>query len=203
MFKFASTRVGVALAPKLRRRRSIQLSLIGLVIVAATGCRHEKPNVIYMPDMVYGPAIKAQEIGSMMMPVSGTVERNFEAYHYADDMELAGKELKNPLKPTLAVLNRGKHIYETYCIVCHGPAADGNGYIVPKYPRPPTLHSEKVRNWPDGNIYHVVTMGQNLMPSYASQISPGDRWATIHYVRVLQRSKNPTAEDVKVFEELK
>jgi hypothetical protein len=59
------------------------------------------------------------------------------------------------------------------------------------------LQSDKVRNWPDGNIYHVITMGQNVMPSYASQITPGDRWAVIHYVRALQRSQHPSASDVK------
>ncbi|MEO5968936.1 MAG: cytochrome c [Bdellovibrionia bacterium] len=184
-----------------KTRKSVQLMLAGFLAVASTGCIHEKPNVIYMPDMVYSPAIKAQKDGSMRMPVAGTVDRNFESYQYPNDADLAGKELKNPLRPTAAILKRGKHIYDTYCIVCHGPSAEGNGYIVPKYPRPPSLHSDKVRNWPDGNIYHVVTMGQNLMPSYASQIAPGDRWAVIHYVRVLQRSKNPTAEDVKVSEQ--
>jgi mono/diheme cytochrome c family protein len=182
-------------------RRSIQLMLVGFLVAVSAGCIHEKPNVIYMPDMVYSPAFKAQKDGSMRMPVAGTVDRNFESYQYPDDADLAGRELKNPLRPTAAVLKRGRHIYDTYCIVCHGPSAEGNGYIVPKYPRPPSLHSEKVRNWPDGNIYHVVTMGQNLMPSYASQIAPGDRWAVIHYVRVLQRSKNPTAEDVQVSEQ--
>ncbi|CAM6053625.1 unnamed protein product [Sphagnum tenellum] len=163
-------------------------------------CRHEQPNVIYMPDMVYSPAIKAQKQGSMRMPVPGTVERNFESYPYPNDPELAGKELKNPLLPAASNLKRGKHIYESYCIVCHGKEATGNGSIVPPYPQPPNLHSEKVRNWPDGSIYHVITMGQNLMPSYASQIAPGDRWEVINYIRALQRSKNPTAEDVKAFE---
>ena len=40
-------------------------------------------------------------------------------------------------------------------------------------------------------------MGQNLMPSYASQILPEDRWAIILYVRALQRSKHPTPEDLR------
>jgi mono/diheme cytochrome c family protein len=34
------------------------------------------------------------------------------------------------------------------------------------------------------------------MPSYASQILPEDRWAVIHYVRVLQRAAHPTAADL-------
>ena len=55
-----------------------------------------------------------------------------------------------------------------------------------------------MRNWSDGNIYHVITNGQNVMPSYASQVSREDRWAIIHYIRVLQRSKNATDEDIGV-----
>jgi mono/diheme cytochrome c family protein len=77
------------------------------------------------------------------------------------------------------------------CVVCHGPEGDGQGYIVPIYPMPPSLHSLKVRNWPDGRIFHVITRGQNLMPSYATQILPEDRWAVIHYVRALERSHLP------------
>ncbi|MFZ9595570.1 MAG: c-type cytochrome [Bdellovibrionia bacterium] len=183
---------------------SPRVSFVALGLLSGliwSGCRHEKPNVIYMPDMVYSPAMKAQQPGEMMMPVAGTVDRNFQPYPYPNDPEAAGRELKNPLQPTLEVLKRGKHVYETYCIVCHGPSAEGDGYIVPKYPRPPSLHSEKVTQWNDGSIYHVITMGQNLMPSYASQIASGDRWATIHYVRALQRSKKPTPEDVQVYDQ--
>jgi mono/diheme cytochrome c family protein len=176
------------------------LFLLGCLIIFE-GCRHEKPNVIYMPDMVYSPAFKAQKEGSMMMPVEGTIPRGFESYPYKDNPEAAGRDLKNPLKPTKDVLARGKHIYNIYCIVCHGPNGEGDGSIIPKFPRPPSLQSDKVRGWPDGRIYHVMTMGQNLMPSYASQVSPGDRWAAVHYIRALQRSKHPTPEDLKIAEQ--
>ncbi len=175
-------------------------AVFSLSILGWVGCRHEAPNVIYMPDMVYSPALKAQKEGSMMMPVKGTIPRDFEPYSYTD-REMAGKELKNPLRATQAVLARGQHVYNTYCIVCHGPAGEGDGSVVPKFPRPPSLQSDKVRNWGDGAIYDTVTRGANLMPSYASQISSGDRWAAIHYIRALQRSKHPTAEDLKMADE--
>lgn len=175
--------------------------LLGLVAFFATGClKHDKPNVIYMPDMVYSPALKAYEPGAMRMPVKGTVPRGFAPYAYANDPEAAGRELKNPLSATAAVLDRGQTMYNTYCIVCHGPNGEGDGSVVPKFPRPPSLQSDKVRGWSDGRIYHVVTMGQNLMPSYASQVAPADRWALIQYIRALQKSKNPTAEDLKAAE---
>jgi mono/diheme cytochrome c family protein len=173
-------------------------------VVLALGfaaCVHEEPNVIYMPEMVYSPAFKAQKEGAMRVPVQGTVPRGFESYPYKNNPEAAAKFLKNPLRPTRSVLERGQHIFRTYCAVCHGPEGEGNGSVVPKFPRPPSLHSEKVRNWPDGSLYHVISEGQNLMPSYASQIAPQDRWAAIHYVRVLQRAKHPTAEDLKILKQ--
>ncbi len=177
------------------------VAVVSCLMLGGVACRHSEPNVIYMPDMVYSPAFKAQKEGSMKMPVPGTVSRDFQSYPFSNDPEAAGKNLKNPLKPTAANLARGEHVYKTYCIVCHGPSGEGDGYIVPKFPRPPSLESEKVRNWADGRIYHVITMGQNLMPSYASQVAPGDRWALIHYIRALQKSKHPTPQDIKKAEQ--
>ena len=86
-------------------------------------------------------------------------------------------------------------------MVCHGSEGLGDGSIVPKYPRPPSLQSEKILNYKDGQIFHVITVGQNLMPSYASQIDAVDRWAVINYVRVLQKAQNPTPQDVKAADE--
>jgi mono/diheme cytochrome c family protein len=62
---------------------------------------------------------------------------------------------------------------------------------------PPSLLSPKVSGWPDGRIFHTVTRGQNLMPSYASQILPEDRWAVILYVRALERAAHPGVQDLK------
>ncbi len=161
------------------------------MVVVFAACVHEEPNMIYMPDMVYSPAIKAQKVGSMRMPVEGTVSRNSVSYPYdrITGGEQAGKELKNPLEPSPKHLARGKHVFETFCTVCHGVKGHGDGSIIPKFPMPPSLHSEKLQKWPDGRIYHIVTSGQNLMPSYAPQIDSEDRWALIHYIRQLQRSE--------------
>jgi mono/diheme cytochrome c family protein len=173
-----------------------------------TGCSHRKgtPAMEYMPNMAYSPAVKAQNedpmhpgMSAMHPPVAGTVPRGFTPYRYAiGDSLLAQRELQNPLPRTSDVLGRGQRVYMTYCVVCHGPKGDGQGYIVPKFPMPPSLLSDKVSGWPDGRIYHVVTRGQNLMPNYASQILPEDRWAVIHYVRVLERAGRPTAQDLSV-----
>lgn len=182
---------------KVKRRYIPALISLGLFFTGVS-CRHEKPNVIYMPDMVYSPALSAQDEGAMRLPVPGTVSRDFESYPYPKDPEAAGRELINPLQPTRSILLRGKAMYEVNCKVCHGTGGEGDGPIIPKFPRPPSLLSDKVRNWPDGRLYHTVTMGQNLMPSYASQVVASDRWAIIRYIRVLQRAKAPTPQDLEI-----
>ncbi|HET9951659.1 MAG TPA: cytochrome c [Candidatus Eisenbacteria bacterium] len=181
--------------------------LAGIVLAAllATGCSTKKqPAIEYMPDMSYQARVGAQHEDPlnpgkpvMRTPVAGTVPRDYTPYRFAQaDTAQAMTDLFNPLPRTAEVLGRGERVYMTYCVVCHGPKGDGQGYIVPKFPMPPSLYSDKVRNWPDGRIFHVITRGQNLMPSYASQILPEDRWAAIHYVRALQRAAHPNAQDV-------
>tara|TARA_Y100000590_G_scaffold385501_1_gene457639 strand:+ start:292 stop:861 length:570 start_codon:yes stop_codon:yes gene_type:complete len=178
--------------------------LVAVMLGGLTSCRHDKPNMTYMPDMHYSPAVKAQEQtrwnSKTRVPVEGTIPRGYHPYRYSGQPEKAGQMLKNPLRRTKTVLNHGRDLFNTYCIVCHGKFGEGDGYIIPKYPRPPSLQSDKIRNYPDGRIYHIITEGQNLMPSYASQILQEDRWAIIHYIRVLQRAKKPTASDLKKLE---
>lgn len=174
---------------------------VAFLSLGVTGCgKHEKPNFIYMPDMYWSPGVKPQGPG-FRTPVAGTIPRGYTPYPFKGHPELAGKGMINPLKRTSAVLARGQDRFNIYCIVCHGAQGMGNGSVVPKYPHPPSLHSDKVRNWADGDIYHVITNGQNIMPSYASQISQADRWAIIHYVRAIQRAQKPSAEDVKAAEQ--
>lgn len=133
----------------------------------------------------------------MRPPVEGTVARDYLPYPYKGHPEDAAKYLRNPLLPTKDVIERGRQRFLTFCSPCHGDFGRGDSRLQGQFPNPPTLHSEKLRTWPDGSIYHVITEGQNVMPSYASQIGSDDRWAVIHYIRVLQRAVNAKESDLK------
>lgn len=166
-----------------------------LLLLTLASCR-QKTTWEYMPDMADQPSIKTQE--KMLRPPLGSIARGFSAYPYKkEEGEKAGRELKNPLRPTMKTLKRGQAQYTIYCGVCHGEKGDGNGSIVPKFPKPPAVTSAKIRAWRDGQIFHTMTMGQNLMPSYAVQIPEADRWALVHYVRVLQKAAAPSPADFK------
>lgn len=132
---------------------------------------------------------------SMRKPVEGTVARGFIPYEFTGMPDSLVAVTPNPLPITQKVLDLGKKKYDIYCSPCHGNHGKGDSRLKGQFPVPPTLLSEKVTNWKDANIYHVITNGQNTMPSYASSISRDERWAIIHYLRVLIRSQNAPDSD--------
>ncbi|MFA6571507.1 MAG: quinol:electron acceptor oxidoreductase subunit ActD [Bacteroidota bacterium] len=133
----------------------------------------------------------------MRQPVEGTVSRGHLPYLYAGQPEEAGAKLVNPVSVTKENLALGQKKFLTFCSPCHGNFAKGDGRLNNLFPVPPSLHSDKVRTWTDGRIFHVITEGQNLMPSYATQVTPEERWAIVLYVRALQRALNAKEEDLK------
>lgn len=175
----------------------------GFLLLGCAG----KPAWEYMPDMADSPAPKAYEYDknlphhrSAFLPAEGTIPRNYQPYPYKkEEGESAGVGLRNPLPKTEDVVLAGQKTYNTYCAVCHGAKGLGDGPVIPKFPKPPSLQSDKIRDWSDGRLYHVITTGQNLMPSYASQIDPNARWAAVHYIRALQKADKPLPEDVEAY----
>ena len=153
-------------------------------------------NLEWPSQMQYSPASRSQTMNPVLpngitsQPmVAGTVPRGFQPFHYgrdATEAERAGRELKNPFVATPENFERGQYIYVNYCQVCHGATGGGDGPLIPKYPNPPSYHTEKSKALPDGNMFHVITMGRNNMPSHAGQVSSEDRWKVILYIRKLQ-----------------
>ena len=134
---------------------------------------------------------------SMQTPVEGTISRGFIPYPYKDQPELAAKNLINPLTYTKENLDLGKKKFDTYCSPCHGYFGEGDSRLRGQFPNPPSIHSQKVREWTDGRIFHVITEGQNVMPSYSSQLTREEKWATILYIRALQRALNAKESDLQ------
>lgn len=117
----------------------------------------------------------------------GAIPRGIQPYPYsAGDFTAAGNELNNPLPKTKNILVRGQNQFNAQCAVCHGYTADGNGNVSPRFVGIPPLNNPKIKNWKDGEIFHMITMGRGRMKSSAAQIDVNDRWAIIHYLRLLQ-----------------
>lgn len=160
------------------------------------------PGWDYFPDMFYSTAYETNsknpnfENGmTMRVPVPGTVPRDFTPFEYTNDPESrikAGKELANPFLMTPETLSRGKVIYTTFCIGCHGIAGKGDGHIYTSglYPiKPLSLSGDTASKLKDGEIYHTITLGIRSMGAHGSQIRPDDRWKLVLYTRKLQEDR--------------
>jgi mono/diheme cytochrome c family protein len=165
-------------------------------VAALAACQPgDQPGSEYMPDMARSPRYNAFAPNgvthngiTLQRPVPGTIARGYHPFHYSKgdaEGERAGRELTDPFHPTPAILDKGKALYETYCLVCHGAEGKGDGPIASKIPPPPSYKSDRLIGFLPGRIFQVVTLGSNKMPSYAAQLSPDDRWLIITYVRAV------------------
>lgn len=92
---------------------------------------------------------------------------------------------------------RGRERYEVFCAPCHGFTGDGGGMIVQRgFKRPPSFHTDRLRAQPIGYFVDVMTSGFGVMPTYADQMPPGDRWAVAAYVQALQLSQSASLADL-------
>jgi mono/diheme cytochrome c family protein len=102
--------------------------------------------------------------------------------------------LSNPRTRTAESLNRGKWVYETYCLVCHGERGRGDGPVSlaggGPFPGVPSLVDPARPRMTDGALYGLIVdaqrMGRGLMPRYGDKIHGTDRWDLVNYVRSMQ-----------------
>ncbi|MGK0176680.1 MAG: mono/diheme cytochrome c family protein [Lentimonas sp.] len=108
-----------------------------------------------------------------------------------------------PLEVTHELMEMGRQKYEIFCISCHGAAGDGNGVTKPYGVLATSYHDERLRTVEDGYIYDVITNGKGLMYPLNDRMTPEERWATVLYVRALQRSQNIKGEDLSAAQRTK
>ena len=106
-----------------------------------------------------------------------------------------------PLAITAALLSRGRERFNIYCAPCHSQLGDGDGMVVRRgFPAPPSFHTARLRQAPDGHFYEVITHGYGAMYPYADRITPDDRWAITAYIRALQLSQHAALAELTAAE---
>ena len=156
-------------------------------------------NLTYAPDMAVSPAVTTysssavtEDAQTLRAPVPGTVPRGPLPLHYeateADALR-AAVELQVP--PGIAAEPdrlRAEKLFAVFCQPCHGGEGHGDGITIKRgFQPPPSLLTQHARDMRDGQMFHVITYGQKLMPSQASQVRADDRWRLIMHVRRLQQ----------------
>lgn len=197
---------------------TLLFAVVLLVSVAGfRGLRSTQPPLEVFPDMDRQPRYKPQAEskffadGRTDRPTpAGTVPRGRDSLGSADPVFLRedvgrfeGKAADGsfgrgfPSGVTNVMIKQGRDRYMIYCAPCHGALGDGQG-ITKAYGMvtTPTFHEDRIRQLPEGEIFHVITNGRNTMMPYADKLTPDERWAVVAYVRALQRAHNASINDV-------
>lgn len=196
---------------------------LSIFIIACGGANGDDPGRAYMPDMYYSRAyetygynvvggeydsLRRRGIRYTAMPVPGTIARGDNLpYNLTNDSTglNAARALKSPLDSVTAdasQMREAQRLYLVNCGVCHGPKLDGNGPLYNggngPYPvAPRNLTDAYTKALSDGHLFHVITYGIRSMGSYASQLSPAQRWWVIKYVRSKQGGGAMAADSAK------
>jgi mono/diheme cytochrome c family protein len=191
------------------------IALVIVAIAAVQSCSdiQRKPSRVYMPDMAYSRAwetyadhksLADSGIFYNASPVPGTVKRGDSA-HYEILKDTAGGynasiNLKNPLHGLdSAQMVEAQRLYLVNCGICHGQELKGNGPLHSRsdgtdgpYTAAPAnfvdknFQSGKYFAMSEGTMFYSITYGRNMMGSYASQVSPVQRWMIVSYIKSKQ-----------------
>ncbi len=178
--------------------RTKTLALSVALCLAAAGCRQNMHNQNkvrpFRQSTFYADGLSARPIPQ------GTVARGGPGETIApyDGLTLASQVLPpGPPPITMALLQRGQQRFNIFCSPCHDRTGSGHGMIVRRgFKQPTSYHTDRLRNVPIDYFYQVMTEGYGVMPSYAPQVPPADRWAIAAYIRALQYSQNAHLADL-------
>ncbi|MBK0383339.1 cytochrome c [Pedobacter sp. SD-b] len=192
----------------MNRTNILGLAFVAVVVATIFSSCHDKRSrgLEYAPNMYYPIAYNPDQKNpifangiSAQVPPPGTTPVGFTRFdefpNTPEGYAAASTGITSPLTVTKKNLLEGKQLYLAFCSPCHGEKGMGNGHIVElgKFPAPPSYSTGNssrggaMKDLTDGKIYHTIQYGLNLMGSYASQLSPEERWKVIMYVHQLQK----------------
>ena len=106
-----------------------------------------------------------------------------------DHVPQSWRYMPNPYPPTPAALDRGRRIYQVFCLGCHGPVGDGQGPAA-QYLLPPPLNFTTLRRnlaggkYLGGILYYQIMNGitGTDMPYFKKELESAKIWDVSNFV---------------------
>ncbi len=134
-------------------------------------------RVPWINNMDKSPALGYQE-GPRYDPPAGSVPID-------GPVLIAGQPATEPLPASEESVTRGQMLYAINCAMCHGASAGGDGPLKKYFPEIPALNTDRVRGMSEQEIFLIITLGRNRMPSLAENLTPGETWDVVNFVHSL------------------
>ena len=96
----------------------------------------------------------------------------------------------NPIPREQESISRGKGLFQTHCVICHGSGGRGDGPAAARLnPKPPNL-AKMAGHHTDGDIAWKIAYGRGPMPGWEKVISEEDIWHLTNFVQSLRELSN-------------
>ncbi len=106
----------------------------------------------------------------------------------------AAKEIKNPIAPTAASINKGRTLFAIYCAACHGAKGGAESPVSGKIGAIALNDDYVQNNLTEGWLWGTITFGSFIMPAYgkpdsrddlrgSNDLSVEERWHVVNYVK--------------------
>jgi len=105
---------------------------------------------------------------------------------------VGGKKDINPIKASEDNIDEGKQAFTSYCMVCHGLDGQNTGvpFATTISPQVPSLASDEVQSYTDGQLHWVIKNGiyPSGMPPSNGDFSEKEMWQMVLYIRHLPKA---------------
>lgn len=95
----------------------------------------------------------------------------------------------NPVDFTMNSIKRGKRLYASHCVLCHGADGSGDTQMREFLKTPPAnlADSSWIYGNRDSDIFNVIKAGRTDrdMPAFSDQLTDERIWQTINYLRYM------------------
>ena len=180
-------------------KRGLGLAMLAAILFILMGCE-ATGDMVYQP---YNRPLSQNDLfadgRSARNLVSGTVPQTDQRVDdpAATGLDQNGQQLTViPVPVTNDLVKRGQERFNIYCVVCHGVDGHGDGKVVGfQFPKPPDLLGD-AKGFSVGNIFDIITNGQDKMLSYGYRVKPPDRWAIVAYLRAMQLKNGHLTQDL-------
>jgi len=102
-------------------------------------------------------------------------------------MFVGGRRKKNPLTTSAETIADGKEAFGHYCVACHGLDGQNTGVPFTMSPPAPSLASDEVQRYTDGQLKWVIDNGlwPSGMPASKGTLSDEEQWSIVIFLRHL------------------
>jgi mono/diheme cytochrome c family protein len=93
----------------------------------------------------------------------------------------------NPIQANIKSIEKGKKLFQQYCLVCHGAKGKGDG-LAGKNLTPPPTNLTAIMNSNDGVLAWKIANGRGAMPAWKGTLSETNIWHLTNFIKNLNKN---------------